>query len=186
MNVVKEIQRINELELGAGLSDSASWHAQYKDTAWIFAGNLDFELTEGDIVCIFSQYGELVNIELVRDKKTGKSMGFAFLQYQDQRSTILAVDNLGGSKVLGRTLRVDHSHGPRKRKHDDEEEDQDTTERHNIAPPMMMADTSTSSRPASSRVAAPDVDDEDPMASYFRDKKRKKEEKKKKKKRHHD
>ena len=45
------------------------------------------------------RYGEIVNINLVRDKKTGKSKGFCFLAYQDQRSTVLAVDNLNGIKV---------------------------------------------------------------------------------------
>ena len=48
-------------------------------------------------------------MHLVRDKDTGKSKGFAFLKYEDQRSTELAVDNLGGALVLGRVLRVDHA-----------------------------------------------------------------------------
>lgn len=47
----------------------------------------------------YFRYGEIMNIELIRDKSTGKSKGFAFLQYEDQRSTVLAVDNLNGSKV---------------------------------------------------------------------------------------
>ena len=46
------------------------------------------------------RYGEVVNINLVRDKGTGKSKGFCFLCYEDQRSTILAVDNLNSIKVL--------------------------------------------------------------------------------------
>ena len=48
-------------------------------------------------------------MNLVRDKETGKSKGFAFLKYEDQRSTDLAVDNLGGATVLGRVLKVDHT-----------------------------------------------------------------------------
>jgi RNA recognition motif-containing protein len=58
-----------------------------------------------------------------RDKTTGKSKGFAFLMYEDQRSTILAVDNLNGAKVLDKTLRVDHVKNyqqPRKRGEDGE------------------------------------------------------------------
>jgi RNA-binding motif protein, X-linked 2 len=69
---------------------------------------LPYDLSEGDIVTIFSQFGEPVHVNLVRDKETGKSRGFAFLKYEDQRSTDLAVDNLGGATVLGRLLRVDH------------------------------------------------------------------------------
>ena len=49
-----------------------------------------------------------MDVNLPRDKETGKSKGFGFLMYEDQRSTVLAVDNLNGAKVLDRTLRVDH------------------------------------------------------------------------------
>lgn len=38
-----------------------------------------------------SRYGEIVDVNLVRDKGTGKSKGFAFVAYEDQRSTVLAV-----------------------------------------------------------------------------------------------
>lgn len=99
----------------------ASWHADYRDTAYIYIGGLPFDLSEGDIVTIFSQYGEPVHVNLVRDKDTGKSKGFAFLKYEDQRSTDLAVDNLGGATVMGRVLRVDHTRY--KRKEEEGEED---------------------------------------------------------------
>lgn len=54
---------------------------------------VNFVLNEPD------RYGEIVNINLVRDKKTGKSKGFCFVCYEDQRSTVLAVDNFNGIKV---------------------------------------------------------------------------------------
>jgi RNA-binding motif X-linked protein 2 len=44
----------------------------------------------------------------MRDRKTGKSRGFAFIGYVDQRSTDVAVDNLNGVMVCGRQLKVDH------------------------------------------------------------------------------
>jgi len=44
----------------------------------------------------------------MRDKITGKSKGFAFLAYENQKSTVLAVDNFNGAEICGRTLRVDH------------------------------------------------------------------------------
>uniref|UniRef100_A0A1B6LKV3 RNA-binding motif protein, X-linked 2 n=1 Tax=Graphocephala atropunctata TaxID=36148 RepID=A0A1B6LKV3_9HEMI len=104
---VKNIKKLSEQELKSGNTVS-SWHNQYKDSAWVFIGGLPYDLTEGDVLCIFSEYGEIVNINLVRDKGTGKQKGFCFICYEDQRSTILAVDNLNGIKVLGRTIRVDH------------------------------------------------------------------------------
>ncbi|PSN42179.1 hypothetical protein C0J52_09854 [Blattella germanica] len=106
MTNVKNIKKLSELELKRNLK--TSWHDQYKDSAWIFIGGLPYDLTEGDVICVFSQYGEVVNLNLVRDKATGKSKGFCFLCYEDQRSTVLAVDNLNGIKLLGRTIRVDH------------------------------------------------------------------------------
>lgn len=106
MTNVKNIKKLSELELKRSLK--TSWHDQYKDSAWIFVGGLPYDLTEGDVICVFSQYGEVVNLNLVHDKATGKSRGFCFLCYEDQRSTVLAVDNLNGIKLLGRTIRVDH------------------------------------------------------------------------------
>lgn len=65
-------------------------------------------MNEGDIVIVFSQYGEVVDCRLARDSKTGESKGFAFLAYEDQRSTVLAVDNLNGIELCGRRILVDH------------------------------------------------------------------------------
>jgi RNA-binding motif protein, X-linked 2 len=54
------------------------------------------------------RYGEIMDINMPRDKGSGKPRGFAFLMYEDQRSTILAVDNLNGASVRNKTLKVDH------------------------------------------------------------------------------
>ena len=54
MNITKEIQRINEREAALGLK--ASWHDEYANSPYVFVGNLDHGLTEGDIVAVFEQY----------------------------------------------------------------------------------------------------------------------------------
>lgn len=111
MNVIKEIERINKKEFESGIyggSEKGSWHDKYKNSAWVYIGGLPYELSEGDIICVMSQWGEIEDINLVREKGENKSKGFAFLKYEDQRSTILAVDNFNGITLLGRTLRVDH------------------------------------------------------------------------------
>jgi len=121
MNQIKQVQRLNERELEKVVPSNASWHTDYRDTAYIYVGGLNLDLSEGDIITIFSQYGEPVWIRLMRDKETGKSKGFCWLKYEDQRSCDLAVDNLGGATVMGKMLAVDHT---RYKKRDDEDEDE--------------------------------------------------------------
>ena len=48
-------KKLNETELRYNISASASWHNQYKDSAWVFIGGLPYDLSEGDVICIFSQ-----------------------------------------------------------------------------------------------------------------------------------
>lgn len=68
---IKNTQRVTKAEIELGLTDKASWHDRFKHSAYVFAGGLPFELTEGDLLAVFAQYGEVVDIHLVRDKKTG-------------------------------------------------------------------------------------------------------------------
>ncbi|KAI3459722.1 hypothetical protein Pfo_016385 [Paulownia fortunei] len=121
LTLVKRIQNINKKEANLGISEEASWHAKYKDSAYVYVGGIPFDLTEGDLLAVFAQYGEIVDVNLVRDKGTGKSKGFAFLAYEDQRSTNLAVDNLNGAQILGRIVRVDHVNKYKKLEEEDEE-----------------------------------------------------------------
>ncbi|OAQ99166.1 hypothetical protein LLEC1_01241 [Akanthomyces lecanii] len=131
MNQIRAIQALNKKEIENGMqvqhhrsahsSPEASWHTDYRDTAYIYFGGLPYELSEGDVITIFSQFGEPVFLKLVRDKETGKSKGFGWLKYENQKSTDLAVDNLGGAEVGGRLLRVDHA---RYSMRDDEDQDE--------------------------------------------------------------
>mmetsp|Transcript_46205 Transcript_46205/g.100411 ORF Transcript_46205/g.100411 Transcript_46205/m.100411 type:complete len:287 (-) Transcript_46205:72-932(-) len=105
---INATKKLAEIELKEGYEGNRSWHHKYKDSAYVYVGGLHAGLTEGDVVIVFSQFGEIVDVNMVRDKATGKSKGFAFICYEDQRSTILAVDNMNGYQLLKRTLRVDH------------------------------------------------------------------------------
>ncbi|PNY23468.1 RNA-binding motif protein, X-linked 2 [Tolypocladium capitatum] len=110
MNKIRAIQALNKKEIEQGIPTNASWHTDYRDTAYIYFGGLPYELSEGDVITIFSQFGEPVFLKLARDKESGKSKGFGWLKYEDQRSTDLAVDNLGGAEIGGRMISVDHAH----------------------------------------------------------------------------
>jgi RNA-binding motif protein, X-linked 2 len=181
MNSIKQIRELNKRELEAGVTPEGSWHADYRDTAFVYIGGLSFDLTEGDIVTIFSQFGEPVYINLVRDKETGKSKGFAFLKYEDQRSCDLAVDNLGGATVLGRVLRVDHTRYKRK----DDEDLQDNTYGELGPPGANKADTESDEEEARPMIREErelaqllrEQDDDDPMKAYMIEQKKEEVEK---------
>eukprot|EP00494_Astrolonche_serrata_P004859 UN04874 len=126
---IREIQRINKKELEAGVSDKGSWHQEYKHSAYIFFKNIPFRMNEGDLIGMFSQYGEIVDCNLIRDHKNGQSKGFGFIAYEDQRSTVLAVDNFNGIKFVGRDLYVDHVKRYRKpRNYKKDKKDKETNE----------------------------------------------------------
>ncbi|KAF8622081.1 hypothetical protein AX15_007225 [Amanita polypyramis BW_CC] len=179
MNVVKEISRINERELQLG-AHGASWHDDYKDSAYIFVGGLHYDLTEGDVITICSQYGEVMDVNVPRDKETGRPKGFAFLMYEDQRSTVLAVDNLNGAKVLDRTLRVDHvrQYKQPKVKGDDGEWVEPEGPSLNAKPQIILDEGDASD---SSDSSAMSIDPEDPMRDYLLEKRKEEKALKKKK-----
>lgn len=83
MHNTRAINKISTNELKAGISEGASWHQDYASSSYVFIANLNYEMNEGDIAIVFSQYGEPVDVHLVRHKKTGKSRGFCFLAYED-------------------------------------------------------------------------------------------------------
>ena len=104
------IVKLNEDEIKNGVAGTrASWHSDFENQAWVYIGGLVPELSEGDIICVFSQYGEVEDIKLMRDKHTGKSRGFCLLKYSDARSTILAGDNFNGTEILHSQLSVEHT-----------------------------------------------------------------------------
>ncbi|KAI9225483.1 MAG: hypothetical protein DHS80DRAFT_28192 [Piptocephalis tieghemiana] len=146
MNSIKTTERINERELQYGLAGTGtgSWHEEFRDSAYVYVGGLPLECSEGDVICIMSQYGEVVDVNLVRDRETGKSRGFGFVGYEDQRSTDLAVDNLTGAKVLGRVLRVEHTREYKRRRGKDQSLDEvvpkTEEEAYNCAPKPMVVE----------------------------------------------
>ncbi|KAK5125491.1 hypothetical protein LTR85_000602 [Meristemomyces frigidus] len=183
MQSIKNVARLNDVELEKVVPPNASWHTDYRDTAYIYIGGLPFELSEGDILTIFSQYGNPVHINLVRDKETGKSKGFAFLKYEDQRSCDLAVDNLSGAGVMGRVVSVDHTRYKRKEGEverigvEEEGDEGDETDREGAARTKRRRTGSDEESEEEQRPMIKeevelaklrrDMDDDDPMKAYM-------------------
>jgi RNA recognition motif-containing protein len=79
----------------------------------IYAGNLNYGLSEEDLEKVFSEYGEVTSVKIIRDKYTDQSKGFGFIEMADDAAAQKAIDELNGSEIKGRELRVNQARPPR-------------------------------------------------------------------------
>src|ERR1044071_1940712 len=72
----------------------------------IFVGNLDFASTESSIRALFEPYGNVERVNLVTDRDTGRSRGFAFVEMTDAGEADRAINALNGADLDGRAINV--------------------------------------------------------------------------------
>jgi len=75
----------------------------------IFVGNLDFSATESSIRSLFEAYGTVERVNLVTDRDTGRSRGFAFVEMSEPSAADQAISALNGHNVDGRALNVNEA-----------------------------------------------------------------------------
>ncbi|KAI9109934.1 hypothetical protein K1719_018975 [Acacia pycnantha] len=97
LTLVKRIQNINSKEALSGIGDEASWHAKYKDSAYLFVGGIPFDLTEGDLLAVFAQKKRKMKRQ--RGRK-GRNEVFAELSREVNAHVELAANFLMMSKEL--------------------------------------------------------------------------------------
>jgi len=71
----------------------------------IYIGNLAYKASEQDLESLFSQFGPIQSINLVRDRFTEQSKGFAFIEFEQDDAVDQAL-TLNGQELLGRPMRV--------------------------------------------------------------------------------
>lgn len=72
----------------------------------LFVGNLPFTMTDDQLMGIFSPYGQVVSANVVKDKYSGRSKGFAFVEFPTEEEARAAMQALDGSDQGGRKLAV--------------------------------------------------------------------------------
>ena len=75
----------------------------------IFVGNLDFGATESRIRSLFEPYGNVERVNVITDRETGRSRGFAFVEMSDASEAERAITALNGANVDGRALNVNEA-----------------------------------------------------------------------------
>jgi len=75
----------------------------------LFVGNLSFNTTEGDILELFKQSGNVTSCQLIMDKFSNKSRGFAFVEMGTQEEANSAIAQFNGKELDGRALTVNEA-----------------------------------------------------------------------------
>src|SRR5437763_8789525 len=75
-------------------------------SAKLFVGNLSFNVTENDLQDAFAPHGTVVETNLMMDRATGRSRGFAFITMSSPEEAEKAIAALNGSSLDGRNLTV--------------------------------------------------------------------------------
>jgi len=72
----------------------------------LFVGNLSYQTMENDLQDYFSQAGVVTSVNLMLDKMTGKSRGFAFIEFANQYEANKAIEQFHNKEFQGRALTV--------------------------------------------------------------------------------
>jgi RNA recognition motif-containing protein len=75
----------------------------------IYVGNLSFDTTEDDLRNAFSSYGTITSVAIIKDKFSGESRGFGFVEMANNAEAQKAISELGGTELNGRTLNVNEA-----------------------------------------------------------------------------
>lgn len=72
----------------------------------IYFGNLSYKVRESDLQGVIAEYGETTSCKIIKDRETGKSKGFGFVEMADDAAASKMIEELNGAELDGRTLVV--------------------------------------------------------------------------------
>ena len=75
----------------------------------IYVGNLSYQASEDEIRAAFAAYGEVKSVAIIKDKETGRSRGFAFVEMANAAEGQAAIAGLNGKDLKGRALTVNEA-----------------------------------------------------------------------------
>jgi cold-inducible RNA-binding protein len=75
----------------------------------LYVGNLSYHTTEGELLELFKQAGSVISCDLIIDRNTDRSKGFAFVEMGSDEEGRLAITQFNGKELGGRTLSVNEA-----------------------------------------------------------------------------
>ncbi|MGB7292387.1 MAG: RNA-binding protein [Thermodesulfobacteriota bacterium] len=75
----------------------------------IYVGNLSYEVSEEDLRSAFEEFGQVVSASIIKDKYTGESKGFGFVEMPSLEEAQAAISALNGKELKGRAINVNEA-----------------------------------------------------------------------------
>ena len=75
----------------------------------IYVGNLSYSTTDEDLRQAFGAHGEVTSVNIIKDRFSGESRGFGFVEMASNEEAQAAIANLNGTELGGRTLNVNEA-----------------------------------------------------------------------------
>jgi RNA recognition motif-containing protein len=75
----------------------------------IYAGKLSLKVNEDDLKQAFEAYGKVEEVKVIKDKYTGESRGFAFIEMPTKAEALAAISGLNGKELKGDTIVVNEA-----------------------------------------------------------------------------
>ncbi len=75
----------------------------------IYVGNLPYKITDADLRDLFAAYGDVSSVSMVKDKMTGQSKGFGFVEMPNAAEATAAIQGLNEKAVQGRNIKVNEA-----------------------------------------------------------------------------
>jgi RNA recognition motif-containing protein len=75
----------------------------------IYVGNLSFDAMEDDVRQLFAEFGEVTSVNIITDRDSGRSKGFAFVEMAQAEQAQNAMKSLNGKEFKGRALNVNEA-----------------------------------------------------------------------------
>lgn len=79
------------------------------ETNKLFVGGISWNIEWQELKDVFKEYGEVLHVKIIKDRETGKSRWFGFVEFASVEEAVAAKEAMDGAEMDGRTIKVDYA-----------------------------------------------------------------------------
>jgi RNA recognition motif-containing protein len=125
ISLAKRVEELEKIILNRNRKDDGQ--RRNRDSAPgavnIYIGNLSYDINDSELNELFEEFGEIISTSITRDKYSGKSRGFGFVEMPVREEAMKAINSLNGKEIKGRKINVNESHPKESRRDNSHDRD---------------------------------------------------------------